>query len=132
MNRELNARVPTSHAVHWRTNQRPPLLTAANETRRDILFLIAPESRPIMLEDRFESGSARQAFIAESEGFARDSVSPDNSHVTINREEYSWTIVVGRHSRYYPHIPETMAKQSLFQVACRNLCRRKYQRMSLT
>jgi len=109
-----------------------PLLTSANETCRDILFLIAPECRPIMFEDGSQTRVAGQALIIQSENDAGKSVSAHKPHVTVNRKEHGWTAVIGRHSRDYPHMPETTAKQSLFHVACRNLCRRKHQRMGLT
>src|SRR5215510_955746 len=137
MNRKISPRVPTlyaagSYAAHWRSNQRMPLLTVANETCRDILFLIAPEYRTIMFEDGSQARVAGQALVIQSENDAGHSVCADESHVTVNRKEHGWTAVIGRHSRDYPHMPETMAKQPLFHVACCNLCRRKHQRMGLT
>jgi len=109
-----------------------PLLTSADKTRRDILFLVASECRPIMFEDVSETRVAGEALIIQSENDAGDAVSADESHVTVNRKEHSWRGIIGRHSRNYPPMPETMAKQSLFHVAGCNLCRRKRQRMGLT
>ena len=109
-----------------------PLLTSVDKTCRDILFLVASECRPIMFEDVSETRVAGEVLIIQSENDAGDAVSADESHVTVNGKQHSWTGIVGRHSRNYPPMPETMAKQSLFHVAGRNLCRRKRQRMGLT
>ena len=109
-----------------------PLLTVANETCRYILFLIAPECRTIMFEDGPQARVAGQALVIQSENDAGHSVCADESHVTVNGKEHRWRGIVGRHSRNYPPMPETMAKQSLFHAAGRNLCRRKRQRMGLT
>src|SRR5262249_32474673 len=121
MNREISSRVPTlyaagSYAAHWRSNQRLPLLTVANETCRVSLFLIAAECRTIMFEDGSQARVAGQALVIQSENDAGDSVGANESHVTVHRKEHRWRGVVGRHSRDCPDMPETMAKQSLFHV----------------
>ena len=87
-----------------------PLLTSADKTCRDILFLVASECRPIMFEDVSETRVAGEALIIQSENDAGDAVSADESHVTVNRKEHGWKGIVGRHSRNYPPMPETMAK----------------------
>src|SRR5215475_15526459 len=89
VNGEISPRVPTSDTAHWRGNQCMPLLTGANETCRDILFVITPEYRRIMFEDHSEMRADGQAFIIQSENGAGDSVSADKPHVTVNRKEHS-------------------------------------------
>src|SRR5215467_12690385 len=137
MNRKISPRVPTlyaagSYAAHWRSNQRMPLLTGANETCRDILFLIAPECRTIMFKDGSQARVAGQALVIQSENDAGHSVGADESHVAVHCKEHRRRGIVGRHSSDCPDMPKTMAKQPLFHVACCNLCRRKHQRMGLT
>src|SRR5262249_59546052 len=103
-----------------------------DRTRCDIWFLVARECRPIMFDDVPETRVAGEVLIIQSENDAGDAVSADESHVTVNRKEHSWRGIVGRHSRNYPPMPETMAKQSLLHATGRNLGRRKRQRMGLT
>src|SRR5262245_44503740 len=104
MKREISSRIPTSYAGPGRSNQYVPLLTVGNKTCRDVLFLIAPECRRIMFEDRSQTRVAAQALIIQIENVARDSVSGDKSDVAVNRKEHSWTSVIRRHGRDYPQI----------------------------
>src|SRR5215469_18909947 len=99
MNREISPRAFTAYAAHscaahWRSNQPMPLLTSVDKTCREVLFLVASECRPIMFEDVSETRVAGDVLIIQSENGAGDAVSADESHVTVNRKQHSWTGIV--------------------------------------